>query len=131
MEPPSDQHPAAAAGEEETPPPQPQEPDAEGGLPAEEEEDENGEGEEEQEEVVVEGDDTSTLAYAEELIEKGKKLSKAGDNAAAVDCLSCAVEIWLGLRFPLKFPFLLNVFQNGKKWDFYNFFECVIGCFLF
>lgn len=130
MEPPYDQHPAAAAGEEETPPPQPQEPDAEGGLPAEEEEDENGEGEEEQE-VVVEGDDTSTLAYAEELIEKGKKLSKAGDNAAAVDCLSCAVEIWLGLRFPLKFPFLLNVFQNGKKWDFYNFFECVIGCFLF
>lgn len=113
METPSDQHPAAAAGEE-TPPPQPQEPDAEGGLPAEEEEDENGEGEEEQE-VVVEGDDTSTLAYAEELIEKGKKLSKAGDNAAAVDCLSCAVEIWLGLRFPLKFPFLLNVFQNGKN----------------
>lgn len=130
MEPPSDQHPAAAAGEEETPPPQPQEPDAEGGLPAVEEEDENGEGEEEQE-VVVEGDDTSTLAYAEELIEKGKKLSKAGDNAAAVDCLSCAVEIWLGLRFPLKFPFLLNVFRNGKKWDFYNFYECVIGCFLF
>lgn len=130
MEPPSDQHPTAAAGEEETPPPQPQEPDAEGGLPAEEEEDENGEGEEEQE-VVVEGDDTSTLAYAEELIEKGKKLSKAGDNAAAVDCLSCAVEIWLGLRFPLKFPFLLNVFQNGKKSDFYKFYECVIGCFLF
>lgn len=56
---------------------------------------ENGEGEEEEEEV--EGDDTNTLAYAEDLIEKGMKLSKAGDNAATVDWLSRAVEIWLGL----------------------------------